>query len=267
MKAYNFSSIGNRVAKQWTFVLAILISSPVWSQIEFSMGLEAGVHSSGIPTRNEWSTGRGSAINRDLPLIRALGGAWGKMKFTKHFYVSIGVQYTTIGSRFTQDEQGYYNVDDVNFTSQVREDYTFDKLSYPMMLGYDFRIKKLPFSVFMGYRPANLTNGKYYYKATYSDESGLYDYADEKHIDPFDDASLAIEAHRHLKQFLIGAGVAVKNNFYISFLCANGERIAFFEATPPGSWEFTGNEHYYERWDLVLSLKYTLLRSGTNKPQ
>lgn len=268
MKDFSHFTPGNGRVKNAIVVLILLTSSQVWAQLEFTMGVEAGVHSSGLPSRNEWTTPRGASANeKDLPLIRALGGAWGKAKFRKHFYVSIGVQYTTIGSRYSMNQQGYDARNEMNFKSQVREDFTFNKVSYPIVLGYDLQIKKLPVSLFMGYRPASLTSGNYYYMAAYSDDSGLHDYSFEKHIDPFDDANLAIEAHRHLKQVLVGAGVTVNDKFYISFLCSTGEMIAFFERVPSGLWESTGFDHTYDRWDLVLSLKYTLVRFPKIKGQ
>lgn len=267
MKEYNLSTAGKRIVKNFIFAFVLMTSPSAWAQIEFSMGLEGGVNSSGLPYRNQWTTVIGaSAEKKDLPLIRALGGAWGKVKFRKHVYVSIGVQYTTVGSRYTEDHKGYDKQNGVNFKSQFREDFTFDKITYPLLLGYDFRIRRLPVSFFIGYRPALHTSGKYYSKASYSDESGLRDASVEEHIDPFDRASLAIEAHRHLKQFLVGTGVAIRKNLSISFLCATGERIVFFEYVPQRVWEASGYDHYYERWDLVLSLKYTLLRFPKNKP-
>lgn len=267
MKTHNLSSTGNRFVKHFVFVFTLLMSSPGWSQVEFSMGLEGGVNSSGLPIRDEWTSATGASNKKkDLPLIRALGGAWGKVKFREHFYLSAGVQYTSVGSRYTLDSHGLNIWNQANFTSQIREDFTFDKVSCPIMLGYDLRIKKLPVSFFMGYRPSNLMSGKYYYKRTYSDETGRLE-TDEKHIDPFNDAGLAVKAPRHLKQFMVGAGVVIKNNFHISFFYATGERIAFMEQYPRdwiALWDGQYFRHYYERWDLVLSLKYTLLRIKGN---
>lgn len=255
-------------AKLFVFVFALLTSAPAWAQVEFSMGLEAGINSSGLPFRHHETRTNGTSLKeKELPLVRAVGGVWGKVSTMKHFYASIGVQYTTIGSRYKEDGQGYDRINGVNFTLKTHEDFTFDKLSFPIILGYDFQIRKLPASFFVGYRAAILRSGSYHYIVSYADERGLRDHTHEKSIDPFDEVSLKISASKHPKQILVGAEVAVKSNFYISFFCAAGETISFVEKYPPGTDVLTSFVHGYDRWDLVLSLKYALLRFPKNERQ
>jgi hypothetical protein len=263
MKENSYSTAGKCLAKYFIIISTLLTSPTVWSQGMFSMGVEAGVNCSGLPFNNQKARPSGISMKeKELPLVRAMGGVWSKFGMTKHFYFTLAAQYTIIGSRYTGDGQGYDRANNVNFTTKTREDFTFNKFSFPVMVGYDFRIKKLQAGFFIGYRANLLTRGNFYNKFLYSDEGGFRDRSYERSIDPFDEI-LGLSARRFPKQLLVGTEVRLEESFHISFFCAAGEPITFMENPAPGADIMYYRE--YDRWDLVLSLKYTLLRFPKNE--
>jgi hypothetical protein len=265
MKKYRVCKPAKSLAKQCVLVVALLLTVDAWSQINISMGIEAGVNCSGLPIINRWRSDGRTRAEKIMPVVRPLGGVWTKLKIRKHFYISAGLQYNSVGSRLKDEEHGYDRINGVKYTSLTREDLTFRKFSYPAIVGYDFNIRKLPASFYIGYRPIYYTRGEYRYRDDYSDEAELRDRSYEKRIDPFDHSSLEVAARRNQKQFLIGVGAGFLNNLYASFFCAAYDGTAFVERLPPGAWEATGHVHGYSRMDFVLSIQYTLLQTRKSK--
>jgi hypothetical protein len=193
-------------------LLSMALLPLCYAQNKYTLVLESGVSTSGIPSRmiDIFDSSDEPLKEINNPLIRPTLGISVQMKGRRNFFLRTGIHYLNTGNSKQTLSSGFDRSYGVQYTYSSSEMQSFSKLSAQLVAGSSFHLRKLRCNYFFGLQKSYFVSGRYDYKSIYKSEAPqgrneLY----EVHKDPFSKPDYSMPAKRNQWGIVTGCGVQI----------------------------------------------------------